>query len=153
MADTMLNTQQRHSGRFVLLCFVCFFGVIIAVNTVFITAALNSHSGVVTEQPYEKGLAFNDVLAKAKSQPNLDNHVSYQDGFLRWTLPNENASVTATMIRPVKEGHDFDITLKHVGNGTYQARPDLPLSGTWTALLKATWGDEQFQVSHTLLAL
>ena len=61
-----MSIFNPHKGTWVLFSFVAFFGVIIAVNSVFITTALNSHSGVVTKQPYEKGLAYNQYLEKAE---------------------------------------------------------------------------------------
>lgn len=144
--------RDKNSGRLILFYFVAFFGVIVAVNAVFITLALDSHSGVIMEQPYEKGLAFNAILDKAKRQPNIDNRVSYDNGVLRWGLPIHNASVSAKIVRLVKSGADVDVILNHIGGGIYEARPSLPFSGTWTAYLKAMWGDEQFQVSYTIFA-
>ncbi|MAZ75684.1 MAG: hypothetical protein CMH31_00095 [Micavibrio sp.] len=143
---------EKNDGRFILLCFVAFFALIIIVNSIFIYHALSTHSGVVTKKPYETGLAFNDILQKAKTQPNIKHKVSYIDGVLRWNLPITNASVIVSIMRRVQDGQDFDITLQHVGNGVYEAKPIMPLSGTWTAKLKATWDNQQFQTSHDFIA-
>lgn len=148
----MSQTKKRHDGRFVLMCFVTFFAVIIIVNTIFIYAALNTHSGVVTQKPYETGLAFNEVLNKAKAQPDLKHKVSYENGSLRWKLPMNNASVTASLVRRVQDGKDFDITFQNMGNGIYEAQPDMPLAGAWTAKLKAEWNNKTFQTSHDFIA-
>jgi nitrogen fixation protein FixH len=78
--------------------------------------------------------------------------VSYSDGVLRWTLPIINASVTAGIMRSVRDGYDFDIALKHIGNGVYEAKPAMPLPGAWTAKLKATWNNETFQTNHDFIA-
>ena len=148
----MSATVKKSDGRFILLCFVAFFSLIIVVNSIFIYFALQTHSGVVIENPYEKGLEFNKTLEAAKTQPNLKNSASYHDGVLRWTLPIINASVTADMVRSVQDGYDFDIALKHIGNGVYEANPTMPLHGAWTARLKASWNNETFQTNLDFIA-
>lgn len=148
----MNNIVKKSDGRFVLICFLAFFAVIIVVNSIFIYMALQTHSGVVVKNPYEKGLAFNKTLHAAKTQPDLKHAVSYRAGVLRWTLPIINASVTAGILRSVRDGYDFDIALKHIGNGVYEAKPTMPLPGAWTAKLKATWNNQTFQTSHDFIA-
>lgn len=152
MAVTLNSSKNKESGKWVLLSFIAFFGVIIAVNAVFITAALDTHSGVVIEQPYEKGLAFNETLEKAKAQADIDHKVSYENGTLRLILPVSNAAVEASFLRPVKDGHDFKISLLHKGDGVYEATPQMPLPGAWTVRLKATWDNQIFQITHDLIA-
>ncbi len=139
-------------GTWVLLCFVAFFGVIIAVNTVFITTALNTHSGVVVEQPYEKGLAFNETLKKAKAQEAIEYDVSYEGGVLKLVLPVDEANVQASFMRPIKEGDDFEMALTHRGGGVYEAVPEMPLPGAWRVRLKATWKTQTFQTTHDFIA-
>ena len=148
----MAETIKKSDGLFVLMCFVAFFALIVCVNSVFIYMALKTHSGVVTEDPYEKGLAFNETLEKAKAQPDLGDKVSYEAGVLHWKLPITGASVKASLIRSVRDGHDFDIALTHLGDGVYEARPEMPLPGAWTAKLKATWNNKEFQTSHDFMA-
>ena len=156
--DTQTDAKQDSYGKRVLLYFVMFFGVIIVVNAVFIYSALNSFTGVVTENPYEKGLAYNETLAKAKEQPKMNDRVSYNNGILQWNLvDNENiaidtATVTASLVRPVQDGYDFDTTLKNAGNGEYKATLDLPLKGLWQAHLKATWNNTQYQTTYEFQA-
>ncbi|HRX96484.1 MAG TPA: FixH family protein, partial [Bacteroidales bacterium] len=75
------------------------------------------------------------VLEEAKNQPKLNDTVSYDVPMLRWKLADEqgapllNATVTAKLIRPVQDGHDFDISLVHKGNGIYEAPLNLPYKG------------------------
>lgn len=141
------------SGRRVFLYFFLFFGVIVAVNAVFIIKALETHSGVVTERPYEKGLAFNKILEKARAQPDINHKILYAEGVLRWEFPIENADVIAVIVRPIKDGYDFEIPLEYVGDGVYQGKPQLPHLGAWTVKLKATWDDNQtFQTRYDLIA-
>lgn len=138
--------------------FVMFFGVIIIVNTIFIYNALKTHSGVVTEQAYEKGLAFNQTIAKAKSQPQWRDKASYENGALTWEIrdengaPIKNAKVRASFFRPIKTGHDFSVDLTHKGSGIYQAKPNIPISGRWVAKLDCQWNTHQYKTALELIA-
>ena len=144
---------QKEKGTWVLLSFIVFFTFIAGVNAIFIYSALSTHSGVVTKQPYEKGLAYNETLDKARNQPNIDYKTSYENGVLQWQLDGiENADVSVKFLRAVRGGYDFDTTLEHIGGGIYEARPDLPLRGQWTAKLKATWNNTEFQTTHDFIA-
>lgn len=132
--------------------FFMFFVVVALLDGIFVYMAVSTQTGIVTENPYKKGLAYNQTLEKARAQPILNHKVSYADGILRWVLPLTKASVTASIRRPVQDGYDFDITLRHKGDGVYEAKPALPLPGAWTAELKATWDSKQFQTSHAFIA-
>lgn len=140
---------KNPKDKMILVYFIAFFGVVIAVNAVFITLAISTHSGVVTENAYQKGIDFNQALAQAKSQPEMIDNFSFENGTLAWQLnsqhqkPLENAQVTARLFRPVQSGHDFDIKLEHKGNGLYEAAPDFPMMGLWQVQLKATWNTHE----------
>ncbi len=151
----MRSGFDYNKGIWVFWSFVAFFGVIVAVNSVFIYQALSTHSGLVTEQPYRKGLAYNELLDKARSQPKIEHTVSFEDGVLRWALPKElaeqGAHVKASFLRPVKDGYDFDATLSHIGEGVHEVRPQLLLPGNWVVNLKATWKTQTFQTRTDLI--
>ncbi len=148
---------KARGGKFVALCFVSFFGVIVAVNMVFLYMALSTQPGVVTKNSYEKGLAFNELLDKAKSQPNITQQASYSDGALRWVLMDEggapivNATINAKIIRPVQDGYDFEVKLGHVGGGIYEVKMTLPLKGKWEARLSSKWNNKQYQTAHQFI--
>lgn len=148
----MSEAVKPLSGRRVFLYFFAFFGVIIAVNSVFISNALKTHSGLVIEQAYEKGLSYNETLDAARNQPDIEHEVSYNSGVLRWKLPMQDATVSAKIKRRIKDGHDFEVTFEHVGGGVYEASPDFPMIGAWTAHLKAAWNNTTFQTRHDLIA-
>ena len=148
----MEEAAKNPKDKWIPWYFVLFFVVIAILDGSFVYMAVSTQTGVVTEQPYEKGLAYNDVLEKAKTQPKLENKASYSDGVLRWALPIKNASVTATIIRPVQDGYDFDVVLVPTDNGIYEARIKTPLKGLWTAKLKAKWDNQEFQTTHDFIA-
>lgn len=132
--------------------FVMFFAVIVILDSIFVYIAVTTQTGVVIENPYEKGIAYNEILEKAKSQPDLANEVSYIDGVLYWKLPITTAFVTASIFRPVQDGYDFDIKLTYIGDGVYKSKIKTPLPGLWVAKMKATWNNNHFQTTHEFIA-
>ena len=154
----MSETVKNLSGKFVAWCFISFFALIVVVNGIFAYKAVTTLPGVVTKNAYEKGLAYNDMLEKARSQPKISQQVSYDDGALRWELIDKqgafiiNAVVDARIIRPIKDGNDFDIGLKHMGEGVYEAEISLPFKGLWEARLSSKWDNKQYQTSYQFIA-
>ena len=59
------------TGRKFFLIVLAFFGIVMAVNAVFISLALKSNPGVVTKDYYERGIHFNDTLEQANYQKEL----------------------------------------------------------------------------------
>lgn len=148
---------KHPKDKWILICFIAFFGVIIAVNSFFLYSAITTQTGVVTDDAYKKGLAYNDVLTQAKEQPNLKDKPSFEDRILRWTLINgqgktiNNADVTAHIIRPIQDGHDFNIKLKNKGNGVYEATLDLPFKGLWMAQLESKWNKQTYKTTYKFI--
>ena len=144
--------------KWIPIYFVMFFVVVACLDSIFVYIAVSTQTGVVTERPYEKGLAYNETLNKAKSQPDIKQSVTYQNGLLRWALadkdgkPLDNVRVRASIIRAVHDGYDFDIVLAHMGGGIYEAIPDLPMNGLWRAKLSGTWDNKQYQTTHEFIA-
>lgn len=138
---------MRKSDKLIPWMFVAFFVVVAAVNGVFIYFAVHSYTGVVSEHAYEKGLAYNETLEKARKQVamNIAHEAAYENGVLRLVLkdadgqPLSEAKVTAHILRPVSEGLDFDVELVHLGGGIYEVPIETPLPGRWRAELEATW--------------
>jgi nitrogen fixation protein FixH len=54
---------QAIKGWHVLAVILGFFGVTVAVNATFVTLAIGTFSGTVSEEPYVQGLRFNEQLA------------------------------------------------------------------------------------------
>ncbi|MGH1399076.1 MAG: FixH family protein [Alphaproteobacteria bacterium] len=153
----MSEQDKKYSnGGWVLACFVAFFGVVAAVNAVFVFKALDTHSGVVTDNPYETGLAYNDLLQEAKHQADLDYDFSYENGVITLQLPVSNAEVKGYFFRSVKDGYDFEAVFEMAAAGIYTFKPDLPLKGLWTVKVSAVWDDNQkiqqkFQISKEIM--
>ena len=150
----MLRNGEPITGRDVLVMLLGLFGLVVAVNGVFIYFAVTSFSGLETENAYVKGLAYNETLRAADAQRALgwtvelshrpvdggleDVAVSFRD---EGGNPVENLAVDAVLRRPVDDGFDRNIALEPLGAGRYGAAFALPLRGQWDVHLKATAPD------------
>lgn len=167
MEKPTLSAEERAdlwANCWVPWMFVLAFLVVGAVNAVFVYLAIHSHTGLVTEQAYEKGLAFNQTLAKAEAMQALGWNFSVEltsEDILSVRLvdksgnPIQKAQVKGRMVRPVKSGYDYEINLAEqmkVGeSGVYQALLRPPLRGSWTVHLVATQNGQSFEKSEALV--
>lgn len=64
------TAKKDHTGRIVLWALLAFFGVLASVNAFFVYTAVTTNTGVVTENAYEKGLRYNEILKEARRRKN-----------------------------------------------------------------------------------
>jgi len=144
----MKRTRTREiRGRHVLMALLGFFGLIVAVNGVFIYFAIDSWTGLTTEHAYVKGLAYNETLRAAETQERLgwNAAIDVAEGgealVVRLTDEKGRAlddlDVSAELLRPTHEGYDREVALDFIGEGRYRTALDLPLEGQWDLRLFA----------------
>jgi nitrogen fixation protein FixH len=139
--------------RWIPWAFVGFFATFITVDAVMVVLAVDSFSGVSTQNAYQEGLAYNETLAQAEREKALGWTADLaflpsgpRQGRLSLTLldraglPLSLASVTAELVRPTQEGFDFVVPLASDGE-KFAAELDLPLSGQWEVRLVARQSD------------
>jgi len=147
------DKKKSPKDKYILFAFLGFFGVIFMVDGFFIHKALTTQTGVVSERAYEKGLEYNEILKEAKTQPTLNDKITFENNILRWDLNNQtikNATVTAKIIRPIKEGHDFHVDLTSLDGNIYEVTLNLPFKGLWEAKLVSKWDNKgQWQTYKT----
>ncbi|MBT3558287.1 MAG: FixH family protein [Rhodospirillales bacterium] len=146
MSRPMENTGKitgEITGRKVLIWFLMFFGVIFAVNGTFFYFAMESWPGLVTEHPYENGLAYNQTLDGAEKQSLLGwkseiGVVASADGHtVNVTLWDKNEQplsglmVETVLRRPVNDAQDLIAQLSQLGAGQYSTTVTLPVQGRW----------------------
>lgn len=162
MPDTPQHIQTtqktKHlSGWVVFAAFAAFFALIILVNGIFIYSAIETHPGVIAEDSYKKGLAYNEVLQRARHQPDVQSRIDYENGAVHLRLRDaqghaiEGAQVSARFIRPVQDGYDFSAPLQETAQGLYEVKPQFPLHGDWNVRLSATWNDQTYQASKDIV--
>lgn len=149
----MTVAAMEKTDKRIIWYFVAFFATFMIVDAIFVTVALKTERGLVTDQAYEKGLAFNQTLEEARNQEKFVGYekAEYNKGRLMWVLkdangrPMKGAKVMASLVRPVQAGYDFDLPLTEGKSGVYSARPEFPLPGQWTAKLEVTWNSKVYR--------
>ena len=72
MTDTALSQPEKElKGRHVLLWMLCFFGVVFAVNGVFLYHAITSFPGEDVKKSYVQGINYNQTLEARVMQAEL----------------------------------------------------------------------------------
>lgn len=126
--------------------FIGFFLVVFCANGIMTYFALNTWTGLETENAYVKGLNYNDEFQNAKSQKasgweiaisrkpeSVDDRFEVSITKPEGSLPPKE--VSAHFIRAVVEGYDQEIMLSQISEGVYGAPLKLPLSGQWDVLI------------------
>ena len=144
--DATARTREL-TGRDVLIGIVAFFAVVFGVNAYFVRVALSTHTGVVANEPYRKGLHYNDRIADDTRQASLgwESGVALdeQEKLLSFTvsdasgLPVRGLTVTAAVGRPATSGEDVSLTLAEAAPGTYSADATSLSHGAYIASIEA----------------
>jgi nitrogen fixation protein FixH len=131
-------------GRHVLFAMLGLFGIVIAVNLVFVYLALDTFTGVSRENPYQEGLAYNQVLAARDAQRDLGWQgrialaaaASGEDRIIltltdKSGAPLRGMTLGGTLRRPTHEGMDRALSWREDSAGRYVAVTALPARGNW----------------------
>lgn len=63
-----LTMEKKLTGKHVLMMLIAFFGVMFAVNMVFVYVALDSFSGLSVDDSYKRGLSYNKEIKRQEAQ-------------------------------------------------------------------------------------
>ena len=151
----MSESAQGLKGKHVLLAVLAFFGTIFIANGIFLYAALSTYTGVVAQEPYRKGLHYNQRIAAAERQEQLgwstDVALRPDAGLLlevrdREGRPVSNLLISGVLGRPSTNQHDRSVTLSEVEPGRYAVPVGSLSPGAWLVNLEAVWvgtGDKE----------
>lgn len=149
------------TGRRVWWYFVAFFGFVAVVNAGMVTLAIRTHSGVVTEHPYEKGLTYNQVVEAEEKQESLGwkatiaLHPSEENqnlAMLSFELRNRDGvllepdKAIASITRPMRQGMDFEVLLKGL-----ETPVEFPANGLWEIRVDAVYEGVHFQRTQRIV--
>jgi len=147
------------TGRHVLIYMIAFFGVIFAVNGVFLYVSLKTHPGVTSEDAYRKGLRFNLELDRADRQHarGWKTDIGFAGGVPvigisdKGGLPVTGLTISVSARSPVHDRADRSIVLQEVAAGRYRADRS-PLSpGRWDLVFTATRDDlAAYRIEHAV---
>lgn len=149
----------RITGRMVFFGLVAFFGVVAAVNGVFMYYALGTFPGLTDDEAYKHGLAYNRTLADGERQAALGwtTRIEPKDGTLVLTVlgkdgtPITGATVIADIQRPIGPRDDAKLTFEAAGDGTYRVPFAAPLQGRWKVDVTVTAGADSFRAVHEVM--
>jgi len=155
-----IRLWPRSDGGKFLAWMLGAFGLVFAVNGIFIWLALSTWSGLTTDHPYERGLAYNQTLQEAAAEAALGWHSELEFKNHRLLVRFHDRSggaldrlqVTARFVRPTSDGADRNLPLDAVGDGGYTATVDLPLPGQWQVLVKAEGRAGSYHLARRLIA-
>jgi nitrogen fixation protein FixH len=135
-------------GWHVLASVVAFFAVVFAVNGYFLFAALSTYSGVVSVEPYVKGLHYNQRIAAQERQDELkwiaELGTPVADAPLQLRLSDrvgngiDGLAIAARLGRPATQSYDRQLTFLSRGNGLYEAAVGKLAPGGWLLAIEAT---------------
>ena len=131
--------QKKRDARWVLMWVVGFFATFIAVDVYMVTVAVTTQTGTVVDQPYERGLAYTQVIAAAERQRAMGwvGNLVVLSGQVQFTVqdkhkrPVTGATGQVSFFRPVQAGFDFTVPLREVSPGVYRADVDRAVTGFW----------------------
>lgn len=145
-------------GWHVLAFMLAFFGLIIAVNAVFITMAVRSFPGEDVRRSYVQGLAYNDTLEARRRQEALGWRASA--GFAaewlevrildREGFAVDGAQLVGTLRRPTETRSAVALTFTGRGDGRYVAAVEGLAPGAWDLVAGATRGADSFELNARL---
>ena len=147
MSRTVTKADEL-TGRHVLLIVIGFFAIVFAVNAYFVTIALSTHTGVVSNEPYRKGLKYNERIAAAGLQANLgwhdevalapdgrQLHVAIRDSTGQ---PVRGLTLSATLGRPATAKYDVTLPFEEREPGDYAAVTERLEPGAYIASVEVS---------------
>jgi nitrogen fixation protein FixH len=138
--------QQGLRGAHVLGIFLAFFAAVFVVNGAMIYSALSTHTGLVANEPYRKGLHYNERIAADERQARLgwtDAIDIGREGRVGVAIadaggrPVSGLKVEVVLGRPSTNRLDVRLTLAEAAPGRYEARTAPMLEGAWLVGLEA----------------
>jgi nitrogen fixation protein FixH len=150
------HKRERQKSFWIPYVFFGMFGVIIAVNGALIYWATASWPGLSSDNHYERGLEYNEVLEAKRQQAALGWSIQADLGQpldgkadLIVSLTGKTGqplyadNVTAELRRPAVEGFDSRMQLVSLGEGRYRGEAELPQPGVWDLVLLIERGADQ----------
>ena len=160
---TMPNGGKKDfklTGQHVLAMMLGFFGLIIAVNALFIFLALETWTGLVSDKAYVEGLSYNEKIAEGRRQAALGWTVDLglvtlgqggeagRDVMVRVDVSEEAGPVPVDRVEVlfrhvIFESRDVAIEPLKTGPGRFEGRVSLPEAGQWDVRIVVEDADGQ----------
>lgn len=145
-AEAMREGFGILKGWHVLASLIVFFGTIFAVNGYFVYAAVSSYTGIVSAEPYRKGLAYNERIAAGERQAALgwqEDVIVERGGLVRVIIRDADGNpvpylkLAGTIGRPSTIRFDRRLALTERAPGRYEAEAGVLDAGAWLVGVEA----------------
>ena len=148
---------DRRRGRFVPWAIGAFYMTFMAALIGFVVIAYQHPPSETTSEAYEKGLAYNQTLAKGAAEAGLrwKSQIAYKPGKIVFILkdgkdqPLSHAQVRAWFVRPSDASLDRSVDLKEQKSGVYVAPASLA-KGLWNIHVTAALQGEEYQAETSI---
>ncbi|PHQ66563.1 MAG: hypothetical protein COB93_11835 [Sneathiella sp.] len=160
MSQELTRRHRELTGRHVAMMLAGFFGVMFAVNAVFVYFALGSFSGLSVDEAYQRGLTYNQELARSEDQDarHWQQELVFVQtgddaGTLTLKLMNdagrklEDITLSGTLRRPVVDIGDSPVEFRYTDGG-YAADLLFAKKGQWDVVILVEGGG--FDVPYRL---
>lgn len=137
---TQLTAPPRFTikGWHVLVGFIAFFGIVIAVDVTFAMAAYKTFSGETIHDPYEAGILYNNTLAQRRREAALGWKATIEEErdlvvvrvADRTGKTIEGLTITGVLVRPATVKGQRALKFAPDGTGGYRADTS-SLDGAW----------------------
>lgn len=155
------SSEGPLKGWHVLLMLLGFFGVMFAVNGVFLYHAITSFPGEDVKKSYVQGLNYNDTLSARAAQSELGwrAEAGLQDGTIIFRLRDaDDAPITGQVVvgelrRLATQEDDMSIAFAMRPNGEYLADGSILSKGRWLLTVTVMDADSEtgvFKVEKSL---
>lgn len=159
-----MTAMSERKSNWIPWVFVGAMGVVVAVNAVMVTYAIKSWSGLAVSKPYERGVAYNEVLQAQHRQDALGWTVKAsaeitgadRAGRVLITVldrdgrPLQGQVIEAELQRPVEVIDDVNLTFTYAGEGRYVAPVTFPKLGQWDLRAAIVHDQDTYQVVERL---
>jgi nitrogen fixation protein FixH len=144
--NLIVRRPQGVRGVHVLCALLAFFGTVFAVNGALIYEAISTHTGLVANEPYRKGLAYNERISADERQTHLgwtDAVELDRSGHVALVLAERDGSavrglqVEGMLSRPATSRYDAKLALTETEPGRYEGQSAALAEGGWLIALEA----------------
>lgn len=168
MSDAAIKTAPGRpiTGRFVLICLIVFFGLIIAMNVVMMKLAIETLPGTEVDSPYAASLAYGNEIEAARAQVTrgwaVVAHVARDDdggasvrveAKDRDGKPLTDILFTGRLERPADRRFDQAVDLAAIGGAVFRGRVAQLAAGQWDLVLEGAHKGERVFLSRNRVIL
>ncbi len=168
MSDASATTAPGRpiTGRFVLICLIVFFGLIIGINVVMMKLAIETLPGTEVDSPYAASLAYGNEIEAARAQATrgwaVVAHVARDgDGGAsvrveakdRDGKPLTGVVFNGRLERPADRRLDQPVELIAIDGAAYRGRVAQLSAGQWDLVLEGDRNGERVFLSRNRVIL